>query len=122
MRVRTNGSGKPEVLSHAAGTHNYQMSSDGKWAIHPDQVKVINGVFSPSKEELTRAQEILELYKKKWKLASFEYGSNMEFGLTFPIHYESGKPFELSFDQVQWKYPRIEPGELLSGLMKQLVG
>jgi hypothetical protein len=64
----------------------------------------------------------IELYHKKWSLASFEYGSNLRFGLMFPLHYESGKPFDLSFDQIQWTYPQIEPGELLGGLMKQLVG
>src|SRR5262249_50235348 len=41
-----------------------QMGFDGKWAIHPDQIKVINNVFTPSKDELQRAVEILELYKK----------------------------------------------------------
>jgi citrate lyase subunit beta/citryl-CoA lyase len=41
-----------------------QMGFDGKWAIHPDQIKIINEVFTPSKEELTRATDILELYKK----------------------------------------------------------
>jgi citrate lyase subunit beta/citryl-CoA lyase len=41
-----------------------QMGFDGKWAIHPDQVPVINRVFTPSPEEITRAQEIIELYEK----------------------------------------------------------
>jgi citrate lyase subunit beta/citryl-CoA lyase len=41
-----------------------QMGFDGKWAIHPDQVAVINRVFTPSREEIVRAQEILELYRK----------------------------------------------------------
>ena len=41
-----------------------RMGFDGKWAIHPDQVPVINRVFTPSPEELTRAREILELYRK----------------------------------------------------------
>jgi citrate lyase subunit beta/citryl-CoA lyase len=41
-----------------------QMGFDGKWAIHPDQIKIINEVFTPSKDELTRATDILELYKK----------------------------------------------------------
>jgi citrate lyase subunit beta/citryl-CoA lyase len=41
-----------------------KMGFDGKWAIHPDQVKIINEVFTPSKDELTRATDILELYKK----------------------------------------------------------
>jgi len=63
-----------------------------------------------------------DLYDNKWKLAAFEYGSNLRFGLALPIHYESLKPFDISFDQIQWTYPHIEPTELLGGLMKQLVG
>ena len=34
-----------------------KMGFDGKWAIHPYQVKIINEVFTPSKDELTRATE-----------------------------------------------------------------
>jgi citrate lyase subunit beta / citryl-CoA lyase len=41
-----------------------QMGFDGKWAIHPDQVPVINRIFTPSQEEITRAQEIITLYEK----------------------------------------------------------
>src|SRR6185312_12848427 len=41
-----------------------QMGFDGKWAIHPDQVPVINHVFSPSTAEITRAREIIELYER----------------------------------------------------------
>src|SRR5947207_5091446 len=41
-----------------------EMGFDGKWAIHPDQVAVINRVFTPSPEELIRAREILELYRQ----------------------------------------------------------
>lgn len=40
-----------------------QMGFDGKWAIHPDQVPVINRVFTPSHEEIARAQEIIDLYQ-----------------------------------------------------------
>jgi citrate lyase subunit beta/citryl-CoA lyase len=41
-----------------------QMGFDGKWAIHPEQVPVINRIFTPSPEEITRAQEIIALYEK----------------------------------------------------------
>jgi citrate lyase subunit beta/citryl-CoA lyase len=41
-----------------------QMGFDGKWAIHPDQVPVINHAFTPSQEEITRAREIIDLYEK----------------------------------------------------------
>jgi hypothetical protein len=64
----------------------------------------------------------IELYHEAWKLAEFEYGSNLRFGLALPIHYESGKPFEVSYDQIQWTIPHIEPKELISGLVKQIVG
>jgi len=41
-----------------------EMGFDGKWAIHPDQVEVINRVFTPSAQEIAHAKEILELYRK----------------------------------------------------------
>ncbi len=41
-----------------------QMGFDGKWAVHADQVSVIHSVLTPTAEELRRASEILELYKK----------------------------------------------------------
>ncbi|MCU1220138.1 MAG: L-malyl-CoA/beta-methylmalyl-CoA lyase [Candidatus Angelobacter sp.] len=41
-----------------------QMGFDGKWAIHPDQVPVINRAFTPSQEEITRAREIIDLYEQ----------------------------------------------------------
>ena len=41
-----------------------EMGFDGKWAIHPEQVKIINRVFTPSEQELTRARELLDAYQK----------------------------------------------------------
>ncbi|HKV90983.1 MAG TPA: CoA ester lyase [Candidatus Angelobacter sp.] len=41
-----------------------QMGFDGKWAIHPDQVPIINRAFTPTPEEIARAQEIVALYEK----------------------------------------------------------
>src|ERR1043165_323213 len=41
-----------------------QLGFDGKWAIHPDQVPVINRAFTPSREEIARAQEIIDLYER----------------------------------------------------------
>ncbi|HSK43777.1 MAG TPA: CoA ester lyase [Candidatus Binatia bacterium] len=41
-----------------------QMGFDGKWAIHPDQVPVINRTFTPSQEEIARAREIIDLYEQ----------------------------------------------------------
>ena len=38
------------------------MGFDGKWAIHPSQVPVINAAFTPTNEEIARAQRILAAY------------------------------------------------------------
>lgn len=62
----------------------------------------------------------VELYSKKWQLAAFEYGSGLRFGIKFPIHYQEGKPFEISLNDVQFEVPKIEPKELLEGLIKQI--
>ncbi len=36
------------------------LGCDGKWALHPDQIAVVNEVFSPSADELARAQGIMD--------------------------------------------------------------
>jgi citrate lyase subunit beta / citryl-CoA lyase len=39
------------------------LGYDGKWALHPDQVAVLNEVFSPTQEQYDRAHAILEAYR-----------------------------------------------------------
>ncbi len=48
-------------------------------------------------------------FEKSWRhnLKSFAWGSDMEFGIALPVHYEQGKPFNLSFDDLQITYPEI---------------
>jgi len=38
------------------------LGCDGKWVIHPDQIDVVNAVFSPSQEEIERARKVIEAY------------------------------------------------------------
>ncbi len=38
------------------------LGYDGKWAIHPDQISIINEVFSPSLEDIARAEKILDAF------------------------------------------------------------
>jgi citrate lyase subunit beta/citryl-CoA lyase len=40
------------------------LGYDGKWALHPDQVKILNEIFSPTQEQFDRAWAILEAYKE----------------------------------------------------------
>lgn len=40
-----------------------RMGFDGKWAIHPSQVPVINTVFTPTAEQIARAQRLIVAYE-----------------------------------------------------------
>src|SRR5437588_3824632 len=40
------------------------LGYDGKWALHPDQVTILNEVFSPNQEQFDKAWDVLEAYKQ----------------------------------------------------------
>ncbi len=52
----------PQGLQRAAAM-SCALGCDGKWAIHPGQIEIINRVFSPSVEEISRARKILDAWK-----------------------------------------------------------
>ena len=39
------------------------LGFDGKWALHPGQIDVLNEVFTPTQEEYDKAEALLEAYK-----------------------------------------------------------
>src|SRR6266545_7127635 len=39
------------------------LGYDGKWALHPAQIDVLNEVFTPSQEEFEKAEAVLEAYR-----------------------------------------------------------
>ncbi len=40
------------------------LGYDGKWSLHPDQVPVLNEVFSPSAAQYARAWEVIDAYRE----------------------------------------------------------
>jgi len=40
------------------------LGYDGKWSLHPDQVTVINEVYTPTQEQFDHAFDLLEAYEK----------------------------------------------------------
>jgi citrate lyase subunit beta/citryl-CoA lyase len=45
-------------------TRTQILGYDGKWALHPDQVTILNEVFSPTQEQFDRACAVLDAYEK----------------------------------------------------------
>jgi citrate lyase beta subunit len=40
------------------------LGYDGKWVIHPDQIAIINELYTPSAEDVERSRRILEAYEQ----------------------------------------------------------
>lgn len=40
------------------------LGYDGKWCIHPDQIPIVNEVFSPSAEEVEWARRVMDAYRE----------------------------------------------------------
>jgi citrate lyase subunit beta/citryl-CoA lyase len=40
------------------------LGFDGKWSLHPDQVGILNEMFSPTREQFDRAWEVLDAYRE----------------------------------------------------------
>ncbi|MCX4831267.1 CoA ester lyase [Streptomyces sp. NBC_01016] len=55
--------GEPEAY-RASATQAALLGFDGKWAIHPSQVPLANEVFTPAKEEVTAAEDLIARYRR----------------------------------------------------------
>ncbi len=62
-----------------------------------------------------------DIYDEHWRLASFEYGSDLRFGVFLPMHAEAGR-FDFSFDRMRFEYPSIDPTEIAGGVIRHIVG
>lgn len=60
------------------------------------------------------------VYEETWNFASFEYGSDLSFGVRFPIHYREGQPFDISLSDVQFETPNINTDDILSSLIDRI--
>ena len=57
--------------------YSNSLGMKARAAIHPNQLEIINRVYSPSLEEIKWAQEIIELHEKNKHLGAFQYKGKM---------------------------------------------
>lgn len=55
---------RDEAGLSAAATRAAVLGCDGKWVIHPDQITIVNALFTPSADEVARARRILEAMRE----------------------------------------------------------
>jgi citrate lyase subunit beta/citryl-CoA lyase len=57
-----------------------ELGFDGKWALHPDQVGILNELFAPSQEQFDRACDIIDAYAEATggdRLGAVMFGDEM---------------------------------------------
>ncbi len=63
----------------------------------------------------------ITLYERRWELVAFETGPDLRFGVRFPIHYEEGQPFDISWNDVRFEVPPINTRELMGDLIDRII-
>ena len=56
----------------------------------------------------------------RWRLADYEFGPDLRFGVQLPIVYKQGQPFNISFDDIKFQKPKISAKSLLGGLIRDI--
>jgi citrate lyase subunit beta / citryl-CoA lyase len=57
--------------------HVRALGFDGKWAVHPAQIPIINEVFTPAPEEVARARSVLEALEQAAGRGAVEFHGAM---------------------------------------------
>ncbi len=56
----------------------------------------------------------------RWRLADYEYGPALLFGVKLLMIYRQGEPFNLSFDDLEVQYPNIDASSFIGGLIRDI--
>lgn len=62
----------------------------------------------------------MSVYDNRWEFASYTFGSDYRFGISLPIHYQEGQPFDISLNDVEFEVPDINTNSLLRGLVSRI--
>jgi hypothetical protein len=55
--------------------------------------------------------------RKDWTLAGFDFSPGLEFGVAFPVHYDSAKPFRFpAVEDLQFQKPTFDSEKIVGGL------
>ncbi len=110
------GEAAAEVDVNWSPTEGFSLDALGSITVNPK--------FQFDVNLLARAKLDLWLFSisKEWRhnLASFQWGPDIQFGIKFPIHYQEGEPFDISFDDLEVIYPELDIGSLASGIAKDV--
>ncbi|MEC9432073.1 MAG: DUF4157 domain-containing protein [Pseudomonadota bacterium] len=73
-----------------------------------------------AKVEADLLLDTVELYSKRWKLASVEYGSDMKVGAKLAVKMENSELKPINTDSIEFITPQVDPVATAKGLIRSL--
>ena len=111
------GAAQAEVTVEWSPSKGLSLDAEGKVYAEP---KFQFDITAYAKVKADLLLKTVTLVNKRKELASFEYGSGLRFGISFPIKYREGQPFDVSLSDVEFQVPDIDPLDMLTGLIKRI--
>lgn len=112
------GAAEAGVTVNWTPTQGFKLDAEASLSVQPKFKFDVNAYI-----EAVLDLWVTELSKEwKWNLYSFEWGPAFKFGVKFPVHYEEGKDFNISLDDVQFEKPDISVGDIAKGIGEKLLG
>lgn len=112
------GAAEAGVTVNWTPTQGFKLDAEASLSVQPKFKFDVNAYI-----EAVLDLWVTELSKEwKWNLYSFEWGPSFKFGVKFPVHYEEGKDFNISLDDVQFEKPDISVGDIAKGIGEKLLG
>ena len=97
-------------------TSGFEFNALGQIEVHPQFTFDVNALLRASLDLGVTS------LSKEWRhnLAAFSYGPDIQLGVSLPVHYKDGEPFDISTDDIQVTYPHIDIPQMASGLANQI--
>jgi HSP20 family molecular chaperone IbpA len=112
------GAAEAGVTVNWSPTEGFKLDAEASLSVQPKFKFDVNAYI-----EAVLDLWVTEFSKEwKWNLYSFEWGPSFKFGVKFPVHYEEGKEFNISLDDVQFEKPDISVSDIAKGIGEKLLG
>ncbi|HEX7847115.1 MAG TPA: DUF4157 domain-containing protein [Chitinophagaceae bacterium] len=112
------GAAEAGVTVNWTPTEGFKLDAEASLSVQPKFKFDVNAYI-----EAVLDLWVTEFSKEwKWNLYSFEWGPAFKFGVKFPVHYEEGKEFNISLDDVQFEKPEISVSDIAKGIGEKLLG
>lgn len=97
-------------------TTGFEFNALGQIDVHPKFTFDVNALLRASLDLGVTS------LSKEWRhnLAAFSYGPDIQLGVSLPVHYKDGEPFDISTDDIQVTYPHIDIPQMAGGLADQI--